>query len=64
MAKKEMIKLAKHLYDLEMAIDNGSPEEAATARQEMENLIKRIVEMYGFKGMFEVDEYICTHFTS
>lgn len=64
MAKKEMIKFAKRLYDLEAAVDAGSKEEADAARAEMESLIKRIVQMYGFQGMFEIDEYICTHLSS
>ena len=61
MAKKEMIKLAEQLMRLEQIIDNGSEEEADKARADTENLITKIVKMYGFKGMFEIDEYICTH---
>lgn len=61
MAKKEMIKLAEQLMKLEQIIDNGSEEEARKARAETENLMTKIIKMYGFKGMFEIDEYICTH---
>ena len=61
MAKKEMIKLAEQLMKLEQIIDNGSEEEANKARANTENLLTKIVKMYGFKGMFEIDEYICTH---
>lgn len=61
MTKKEMIKLAEQLMKLEQIIDTGSEEEVNKARAETENLITKIVKMYGFKGMFEIDEYICTH---
>lgn len=61
MTKKEMIKLAEQLMKLEQIIDTGSEEEVNKARAETENLMTKIVKMYGFKGMFEIDEYICTH---
>ena len=61
MAKKEMIKLAEQLIKLEKIIDTGTKEEADQARLDIENLIAKIVKTYGFKGMFEIDEYICTH---
>ena len=61
MAKKEMIKLAEQLIKLEKIIDTGTIEEADQARLDIETLIAKIVKTYGFKGMFEIDEYICTH---
>ena len=61
MAKKEMIKLAEQLIKLEKIIETGTKEEADQARLYTETLITKIVKTYGFKGMFEVDEYICTH---
>lgn len=61
MAKKEMIRLAKKLQELEEIIDTGSPDAVKKARKETEDLISKIVQMYGFEGMFEIDEYICTH---
>lgn len=61
MAKKEMIKLAEQLIKLEKIIDTGTKEEADQARFDTETLITKIVKTYGFKGMFEIDEYICTH---
>ena len=61
MAKKEMIKLAEQLIKLEKIIDTGTKEEADQARLDIETLITKIVKNYGFKGMFETDEYICTH---
>lgn len=61
MAKKEMIKLAEQLIKLEKTIDTGTKEEADQARLDTETLITKIVRTYGFKGMFEIDEYICTH---
>ena len=61
MAKKEMIKLAEQLIELEKIIDTGTKEEADQARLDIENLIAKIVKTYGFQGMFEIDEYICTH---
>lgn len=61
MAKKEMIKLAKKLQELEEIIDTGTADEVKKARKETEDLISKIVRMYGFEGMFEIDEYICTH---
>ena len=61
MAKKEMIKLAEQLIKLEKIIETGTKEEADQARLDIETLITKIVKNYGFKGMFEIDEYICTH---
>lgn len=61
MAKKEMIKLAEQLIKLEKIIDTGTKEEADQARLDTETLITKIVKTYGFKEMFEIDEYICTH---
>lgn len=61
MAKKEMIKLAEQLIKLEKIIDTGNKEEADQARLDTETLITKIVKTYGFKGMFEIDKYICTH---
>lgn len=61
MAKKEMIKLAEQLIKLEKIIDTDTKEEADQARLDTETLITKIVRTYGFKGMFEIDEYICTH---
>ena len=61
MAKKEMIKLAEQLIKLEKIIDTGTKEEADQARLDIETLITKIVKIYGFKGMFEIDEYICMH---
>lgn len=61
MAKKEMIKLAEQLIKLEKIIDTGTKEEADQARLDTETLITKIVKTYGFKGMFEIDEYICAH---
>lgn len=61
MAKKEMIKLAKKLQELEEIIDTGTADEVKKAHKETEDLISKIVRMYGFEGMFEIDEYICTH---
>ena len=60
MAKKEMIKLAEQLIKLEKIIDTGTKEEADQARLDIETLITKIVKTYGFKGMLEIDEYICT----
>ena len=60
MAKKEMIKLAEQLIKPEKIIDTGTKEEADQARLDIETLITKIVKTYGFKGMFEIDEYICT----
>ena len=57
MAKKEMIKLAEQLIKLEKIIDTGTKEEADQARLDTETLITKIVKTYGFKGMFEIDEY-------
>lgn len=61
MAKKEMIKLAEQLIKLEKIIDTGTKEEVDQARLDIETLITKIVKTYGFKGMFEIDEYICMH---
>lgn len=61
MAKKEMIKLAEQLIKLEKIIDTGTKEEADQARLDTETLITKIVKTYSFKGMFEIDEYICAH---
>lgn len=61
MAKKEMIKLAEQLIKLEKIIDTGTKEEVDQARLDTETLITKIVKTYGFKRMFEIDEYICTH---
>ena len=61
MAKKEMIKLAEQLIKLEKIIETGTKEEADQARLDTETLITKIVKTYGFKGMFEIDEYICTY---
>ena len=61
MAKTEMINLAEQLIKLEKIIDTGTKEEADQARLDIETLIAKIVKTYGFKGMFEIDEYICTH---
>ena len=61
MAKKEMIKLAEQLIELEKIIDTGTKEEADQARLDIETPIAKIFKTYGFKGMFEIDEYICTH---
>ena len=38
----------------------AAQEEADQARLDIETLITKIVKTYGFKGMFEIDEYICT----
>ena len=61
MAKKEMIKLAEQLIKLEKIIETGTKKEADQARLGTEALITKIVKIYGFKGMFEINEYICTH---
>ena len=61
MAKKEMVKLAEQLIKLEKIIETGTKEEADQARLDTETLITKIVKTYGFKGMLEIDEYICTH---
>ena len=61
MAKKEMIKLAEQLIKLEKIIDTGTKKEADQARLDIETLITKIVKTYGFKGMFEIDEYMCAH---
>ena len=61
MAKKEMIKLAEQLIKLEKIIETGTKEEADQARLDTETLNTKIVKTYGFKGKFEIDEYICTH---
>ena len=60
MAKKEMIKLAEQLIKLEKIIDTGTKEETDQARLDTETLITKIVKTYGLKGMFEIDEYICS----